>query len=92
MSENRETLNKIIGSLANLDVKLGKITQAFEKEVFHLGQFVQLYLQLDSIIQAIRRKVWQANSYVEYVQLQLNMPSLGQLPPSVITPRGKVYY
>ena len=30
--------------------------------MFQGGQFVQLYLQLDSIIQAIRRTVWQANS------------------------------
>ena len=57
MSENRQALNKIIWSLANLDVKLGNITQALEKEVFQVGQFVQLYLQLDSIIQAIRRSL-----------------------------------
>ena len=81
-------LNKIIGSLLNLDVKLGNITQALEKEVFQVGQSLQLYLQLDSIIQAIRRTVWQANSYVEHVQLQLNMLSLGHLSPSVITPRS----
>ena len=47
-----------------MDVKLGNITQALEKEVFQVGQFLQLYLQLDSIIEAIRRTVWQANSYV----------------------------
>ena len=34
LSENRQALNKIIGSLVNLDVKLGSITQAIEKEVF----------------------------------------------------------
>ena len=28
MSDNRHTLNKIIRSLTNLDVKLGNITQA----------------------------------------------------------------
>ena len=39
MSENRQTLNKIIGSLANIDVKLGNITQALEKKVFQVGQF-----------------------------------------------------
>ena len=77
MSENRQALNKIICSLANLDVKLGSITQAREKEVFQVGQFVQLYLQLNSIIQAIRGTVWQGNSYAENVQLQLNMLSLG---------------
>ena len=66
MSE-KTTLNKIIGSLANLDVRFGGITQALEKEVFQVGQFVQLYLQLDSIIQAIRRTVWEASSYIGYV-------------------------
>ena len=34
VSENRQALNKIIGSLRHLDVKLGNITQALEKEVF----------------------------------------------------------
>ena len=61
MSENRHVLNKIIGNIANLDVKLGNITQTLEKEVFQVEQFVQLYLQLDSIMQAIRGTVWQAN-------------------------------
>ena len=86
MSENIQALNKMIGSLANLDVKLGNITQALEKEVFQVGQFVQLYLQLDSIIQDTRT-VQQVNSYMEHVQLQLNMLSLGHPSPSVITPR-----
>ena len=87
MSENRQTFNKLIVSLENLDIKFGNITQALEKEVFRVGQFVQLYLKLDSIMQAIRT-VWQANSYVEHIQLQLNMLSLVHLSPSVITPRS----
>ena len=58
MSENKQTLNKIVGSLENLDVKLGNVTQVLEKEVFYVGQLVQLYLRLDSIIHAIRRTVW----------------------------------
>ena len=88
MSENRQALNKIILILANLDVKFSNIRQALEKEVFQVGQFIQLYLQLDSIIQAIRRTVWQANSCVKHVHLQLNMLSVGHLSPSVITPRS----
>ena len=39
MSENRQTLNKVIGNLA-LDVKLGNITQALGKGVLQVGQFV----------------------------------------------------
>ena len=80
-------MNEIIGSLANLDVKLGIIKQALDREVFQVGQFVQLYLQLDSVIKAIRRTVFQANSCIDYVHLQLNMLSLGHLSPSVIIPR-----
>ena len=53
-------MNKVIGSLANWDIKLGNITQTIEKGVFQAGQVLQLYLQLDSVIQAIRRTVWQA--------------------------------
>ena len=35
MSKNRQALNKVIGSLANLDLKLGNIIQALEKGVSH---------------------------------------------------------
>ena len=35
MSENGRALNKIIGSLANLDVKLDNMTQALEKGISH---------------------------------------------------------
>ena len=50
MAENRETINRIIAHLSNLDAKLGDVIQALEHEVFQLGQFLQLYLQLDTII------------------------------------------
>ena len=56
MSENRHALNNKIGSLTNLYVKLGNITQALGKEVFQVEQFVQLYLQLGSIMQVIRKQ------------------------------------
>ena len=36
MSKNRQAVNKIIGSLALLDSKIGNITQALEREVFGL--------------------------------------------------------
>ena len=36
MSENIQALNKINGSIANLDAKLGNITQALEKGCFKL--------------------------------------------------------
>ena len=33
----RQTVNRIIANLSNLDAKLGNITQAVEHEVFHMG-------------------------------------------------------
>ena len=36
MSENRQAINKIIGSLSLLDSKIGNITQALKREVFRL--------------------------------------------------------
>ena len=45
MSENRQAINKIIGSLSLLDSKIGNITQALEREVFQVSQFIQLCLQ-----------------------------------------------
>ena len=88
MPQNRQTLNKIIGSLSVLNTKPGNITQALAREAFQVGQFVQLYLQLDSVIQAVRRTIWQDGSYLDHIQLQLNMLSLSHLSPSVITPRS----
>ena len=86
MSENSQAINKIIGSLSLLDSKIGNITQALERQVFQVSQFIQLYVSLDSVIQAIRRTIWQADTYVQHIQLQLNILSLGHLSPAVITP------
>ena len=44
---------------------------------------------MNSIIQVIRRTYWQANLYMEHVQLQLNMLSMEHLSPLlVIIPRS----
>ena len=86
MAENRQAINKIIGSLSLLDSKIGNITQALERDVFQVSQFIQLYLQSDSVIQAIRRTIWWAGSYMEHIQLQLNMLSLDHLSHAIITP------
>ena len=49
-----------------------------------LEEFVQLYLQLDLIIEEAKRTVNNAQMYIKHLQLQMNMPSLGHLSPSVI--------
>ena len=62
MVENRQTVNRIKASSSILYAKLGNITQALECKVFLLGQFIQLYLQFDTIIHTVRCTIWQATS------------------------------
>ena len=68
MLKNRQIVNRIIASLSYLYAKLGNMTQALEHEVFQVGH-VQLYLQWDTIIQIVRCTIWEANSYMEHIQL-----------------------
>ena len=70
ISENRQAISKIIRSLSLLDSKIGNITQALEREVFQVSQFFQLYLQLDSVIQAIRT-IWWAASFMEHIYIYM---------------------
>ena len=44
MSENRQAINKIIGSLSLLNSEIGNITQALERQVFQVSQFIKLYI------------------------------------------------
>ena len=49
MAENRQTINKLIVNLNVLNYKLRNITQALEREVFQVGQFVQTICSIISI-------------------------------------------
>ena len=43
MSENRQAINKIIGSLSLLDSKIGNITLVLERVVIQVSQFIHSY-------------------------------------------------
>ena len=79
MPENRHGLGQITASLVQLDSKLYNVTQLLEKQIIEVEYCVQMYLQLESIIEEIRRTIRQASFYMEHLQLQLNMLSLGNL-------------
>ena len=61
------------------------VSQILEKQVVQMEEFVQLHLQLYLIIEEAKIMVNNAQMYMEHLQLQLNMLSLGHLSPSVIT-------
>ena len=85
ISENRQSINKLSTSINNIQERIYNVSQVLEKQVVQLEEFVQLYLQLDLIIEEAKRTVNSAQMYMEHLQLQLNMLSLGHLSPSVIT-------
>ena len=85
ISENRQSINKLSISINNIQERIYNVSQILEKQVVQLEEFKQLYLQLDLIIEDAKRTVNNAQMYMEHLQLQLNMLSLGDLSPSVIT-------
>ena len=85
ISENRQSINKLSISINNIQERIYNVSQILEKQVIQLEEFVQLYLQLDLIIEEAKRTVNNSQTYMEHLLLQLNMLSLGHLSPSVIT-------
>ena len=85
ISENRQSLNELSISINNIQERIYNVSQILEEQVVQLEEFVQLHLQLDLIIQETKRTVNNAQMYMEYLQLHMNMLSLGHLSPSVIT-------
>ena len=86
MAENRHSLGQITASLVQLDSKLDNVAQLLGKQIIEVEYFVQMYLQPESIIEEIQRTIRQNSFYMEHLQLELNMLSLGHLSPSVISP------
>ena len=87
MAENRHSLGQFTASLVQLDSKLDGVTKLLEKQIIEVEYFVQMYLQLESITEEIRRTIRQASFYMEYLQLQLNVISWSFVPFCHITRR-----
>ena len=83
--KNRQSINKLSISIHNIQERIYNVSQILEKQVVQLEEFEQLCLQLDLIIKEAKRTVNNAQMYIEHLQLQWNMLSLGHLSPSVIT-------
>jgi len=75
VSQNRQAIHSLIGDLREIDDKLENITQEIEKQVIELGNFVQLYVQLDLITGELKLLIQKAMSYLGHLSSQLNMLS-----------------
>ena len=88
MTENRDNINELTGSLFQLSRQLDKITQTLEGQIVKLEEFVQVYLQLDIIVAQVKQMINNGKIYMEHLSAQLDMLSLGHVSPSTITPKN----
>ena len=62
------------------------MTQKLDNRFFQLETLLPMYLQLDGLVEEIKQSLQKALIYVEHLQLQLNMLSIGKLSPGIISP------
>ena len=86
IKENRLTINKLLISLHAVDDKFQRVTQALEKEILKLEDFIQFYIQINLIAEQVQQMIQKALFALNHLSLQLNMLSLGHLSPSLVTP------
>ena len=83
---NRNKINEILGKLRSVDRQITNVTHTLNIRIVNLEWATATYLQIELAIQEIRDTVHLLTSYLEHIQLQLNMLSLGHMSPSTITP------
>ena len=54
IAENRDNINELTETLLQLDGRLDNLTRTLENQVVKLKEFVQIYLQLDLIIEQVK--------------------------------------
>lgn len=81
--ENRKTINKVISSLFDLRTESRNIS----RELQDLHRYVDIYAKMDRMMGEARELVLIAENYMQHIELQLNMLSLGHLSPSLISPK-----
>lgn len=81
--ENRKTINKVISSLFDLRTESRNIS----RELQDLHRYVVIYAEMDRMMGEARELVLIAENYMQHIELQLNMLSLGHLSPSLISPK-----
>ena len=88
ISENRQAIYNLITDIAQIDERLNSVTEELSKQIQELEAFISTYLQIDVVVEEIKQVISRVMMYLEHLQLQLNMLSLGRLAPSAITPQN----
>ena len=84
IAENRKSINELLHAFAELNEDFRNVTVIFNERIFNLDRHVAM----NSIIEGLSRLITEARFYIEHLQMQLNMLTLGHLSPSVISPKN----
>ncbi|MCG8034449.1 MAG: envelope fusion protein [Candidatus Thiodiazotropha taylori] len=86
IDRNRQTINDIIDSLTDMDVKFANITEALQLNLIELSQFIRLYVQLDLVVEELKRFSLKGLFLLEHFKVQLGFLSLSRLSTEIIDP------
>lgn len=84
--ENRNTIQALITAVDNLDDKLSHAIIDLDEKILRIDNFVQIYLQVDFMVQELWEIVLKGSILYDHLQIQLNALSLSHLTPCVIQP------
>lgn len=88
VSENRQAIMELVRSIQGLDSKLATIADALQKQIYENKYFLEMYFQLDLVINELKDMLQNGLFYLENLKTQLNFLSLGRLSMSSISPRN----
>lgn len=86
IDRNRQTINDILTSMTDMDNKFANITDALELGLTELSQFTQIYLQLDIVVEELKRFMLKGLFLVEHLKVKLSVMSLSRLSTSLVDP------
>ena len=82
----RLVIQSIITAIDNLDDKVSYAVNEIDETILKVDSFMQIYLQLDFMVQELREIVLKGSILYDHLQIQLNALSLLHFTPSVIQP------
>lgn len=86
---NREIINWLIAYLHDLRQEMANVATTITTEYQELEDFLLKHLQLLAIVNRVRQTSHTLTVLLGHVRVQLDMLSMGQLSPSIITPERR---
>ena len=86
IAENQQAILDLTKSLHKLDIKLNRAVEMINKEIFGVKYFLEIYLQLDVIVEELKTMMQRAMFRLENPRMHLNLLSLNHLSLTTVSP------